>query len=135
MKPYATRQDLIDRYGEDEILQRESMLPAQAVEDALRDAAATVDDYLRASYAVPLVRVPPTVVRLTCDIGRYLLLGESVTEEARDRYRDAIAQLRDIAAGRMQLDAGLLPDGAARGEVVVESVAPVFKRHRRGGLP
>ena len=53
--PYASRADLEDRYGADEVAQRESMLPDGAVDRILLAVDAQVDAYLAARYAVPLL--------------------------------------------------------------------------------
>lgn len=120
--PYATRQNLIDRYGLDEIEQRESALPAGAVDGALADAAAEIDSYCARRYAVPLSPAPSNIVRIACSIARYNLLGEAATERARADYEDARAFLRDVQAGKALLDgAAALPSAApaATVEIVV----------------
>lgn len=100
---YATRTDLEERYGVDELAQRESMLPAGAVDRALGDADAEVDGYVAAGYSVPLNPVPPNIVRVAAAIARYRLLGDAATEQARKDYEDAIRFLRDVQAGRAKL--------------------------------
>ena len=119
--PYATRADLTDRYGDAEIEQRESALPPGAVDRALADAGAEADGYLAARYPVPVDPVPTVLTRLVCDIARYYLLGDSATEQVRDRYTDAIKSLRDISAGRMALDGATAPAGGS-GSATVEIV-------------
>lgn len=102
---YITRTDLKDRYGEAEIAQRESMLPAGAVDRAISDADAEIDGYLAGRYAVPLSPVPTLIQRLACDIARYRLLGGAAGEEARARYKDASRVLAEIGAGRVSIGA------------------------------
>ncbi len=109
---YATRSELEDRYGADEIQQRESMLPVGAVDRALADADAEVDSYLTGRYSLPLSPVPGNIARLAAAIARYRLLGDAVTEIARKDYEDARAWLREVAAGRVQID-GVTPVAAA----------------------
>mgnify|MGYP003455363176 FL=1 len=101
---YASRTDLEARYGEDEIAQRESMLPTGAVERALADADAEIDSYVASRYTVPLSPVPQVIPRLACAIARYHLLGDSATETARKDYEDARAWLRDLHSGRALLE-------------------------------
>lgn len=110
--PYATRQDLTDRYGEDEIAQRESVLPAGAVDRALADADAEIDSYLGGRYTVPLATVPGNVTRLAAAIARYVLLGDAAGELARKAYEDARAWLRDVQAGRAQVEGASALSGA-----------------------
>ena len=77
---YATATDLAALYGQDEIDQRASMLPAGAVDRALADAAAEVDSYLAGRYAVPLPQPTPRIVELSAAMARYKLLGDAATE-------------------------------------------------------
>ena len=129
--PYATRNDLVERFGENEIAQRERMLPAGATDGALNDAGQDIDGYLSVRYSVPLVPVPETLVRLACDIARYRLLGDAASDDVRARYKDAIAALRDIGAGRSRLPEAQA-NAVARDSATVEMVsAPrVFGRAR-----
>ena len=101
---YATRDDLTERYGADEVGQRESALPPGATDRALADAAAAIDGYLAARYLTPLSPVPATIARLACDIAWYFLLGPAAGEHEATRYKDAVNTLRDIAAGRYVID-------------------------------
>lgn len=100
---YATRADLEERYGAEEVAQRESMLAAGAVDQALSDADAEIDSYLAGRYAVPLSPVPDQAVRIACALARYWLLGDSAAEPARKAFEDARAWLRDVRAGRAEL--------------------------------
>lgn len=121
---YATRQDLEDRYGAEEVSQRESMLPAGAVYGALADADALIDGYLASRYALPLSPVPANLVQVASSLARYTLLGDSATERARDDYKDALAWLRDVQAGRVQLQATQPVPGNEPATVVMVSSSP-----------
>lgn len=118
---YATRTELEERYGTDELAQRESVLPAGAVDRALADADVEVDSYLTGRYTVPLSPVPGNVTRLAAAIARYRLLGDAATELARKEYEDARAWLRDVAAGRVQIE-GATPLAAAAPSATVDYV-------------
>lgn len=119
--PYATRTDLEERYGADELAQRESVLPAGAVDRALADADIEVDSYLATRYSVPMSPVPGNVTRIAAAIARYRLLGDSVTELARKDYEDARAWLKEVAAGRVQVN-GATPIAAAAPAASVDYV-------------
>lgn len=119
--PYATRADLVDRFGDAEIEQRESMLPVGAVEKAIADAGAEIDGFIGRQVTLPLVEVPDLVRRLACDIARYRLLGDAATEDARGRYRDALGLLKDIGAGRLPI--GVVATGAVTTSATVEVVS------------
>ena len=118
---YATRADLEDRYGLDEIAQRESMLPAGAVDRALADADMEVDSYITGRFALPLAPVPVNVARVAATVARYRLLGEAATEMARKEYEDARGWLRDVAGGRVQIE-GATPLAAAAPAATVDYV-------------
>lgn len=117
---YATRTDLEERYGVAELEQRESMLPAGAVERALVDADAEVDGYVAGAYAVPLSPVPSNIVRIAAALARYRLLGDAASEQARADYDDAIRFLRDVQSGRARLmSAAPIAEGAPAATIAV----------------
>ena len=115
---YATRADLENRYGAEEIAQRESMLPFGAVDRALVDADAEIDSYVSSRYTVPLSPVPQVIPRLACAIARYHLLGDAATETARNDYTDARAWLRDLHAGKALLEGAAALVGATQAATV-----------------
>lgn len=129
---YAVVTDLEKRYGDAEINQRESMLGVGSVARALADADAEIDSYVSSRYLVPLNPVPVTIVRIACAIARYHLLGDAATETARKAYEDARAFLRDLQAGRAQLD-GAAQVSAATGAATVDYVTDerLFSRSAR----
>lgn len=117
---YATRTDLEERYGVAELEQRESMLPAGAVERALADADAEVDGYVAGGYTVPLAPAPSNIVRIAAALARYRLLGDAASEQARADYDDAIRFLRDVQSGRARLmSAAPLAEGAPAATITV----------------
>ncbi|AKU21877.1 gp436 family protein [Massilia sp. NR 4-1] len=131
--PYATRLDMEQSFGADEIAQRESALPAGAVDKALRDASAMIDGYLAGRYGIPLSVVPANLPPMAGAIARYYLLGDAATERARNDYKDAIAWLKDVQAGRVFLQAAAAPpsNSTAAGTVMMASSTAVFKRAGR----
>ncbi len=124
---YATRTDLEDRAGVDELEQRESMLPAGAVAGALADADAEIDSYLAARYSLPLASVPSLLKRVACVIARYNLLGEAASDRARADYEDARRLLVGLANGSVTLGLSAATEVAtAAGGVAYESSDSVF---------
>lgn len=115
MPAYCTPQDLVDRYGEDELFQLApgAGRPDDArVQRACDDAGDLVDGYLRPRLTLPLSSVPRILVRLSAAIARYdLHLGgdRQPTDQVKAERDQAIAFLRDVAAGKADL--GLGPDG------------------------
>jgi phage gp36-like protein len=105
---YATQQDMVDRFGSDELIQLTDRTNIGAIDStvvsrALGDADAEINGYLAAQYSLPLDTTPAVLVRLACDIARYQLSADRVTEAVRDRYKDAVAMLRSLARGEAQL--------------------------------
>ena len=112
---YATQQDLIDRFGERELIQLTdpdgASIAATKVERALLDAHALADGKLSRVYAVPLegcrkpapqpdnvhavdMVPPPQLVRIVCDVARYYLYDDLAPEsEVVARYKQAAACL------------------------------------------
>lgn len=111
MSNYATKQDLLDRFGETELVQltdRTSMPPSAiddtVVDQALNDASAQIDGYLvAAGYALPLASIPHRLVKVASDIARYFLHGKAADETVRDAYDDGIKWLTDVSKGIAQL--------------------------------
>jgi phage gp36-like protein len=128
---YATRTDLEDRYGADEVAQRESVLPAGGLDRILADTDSLINGYLNGMYSLPLNPQPDNLVQVASAIARYNLLGESATERSRDDYKDAIAWLKDVQAGRVRLQSAALPNSAPAAVVTVSTSTPVFKREGR----
>lgn len=105
---YATQQDLVDRFSSDELLQltdrsNTGQIDAVVVSRALGDADAEINGYLAARYSLPLATVPAVLVRLACDLARYQLYADRVTDSVRQRYEDAVRMLKSLAKGELQL--------------------------------
>ena len=134
---YATTTDMIDAFGEAEMIRLtapeggldEAVVVVRA-ENALADASATIDGYLRARYAVPLADPPPREIARACRIlARFdLAQGEQRSpSESMTKERDGvIAWLRDVAAGRVDLDVPATPPGAATAGARVSDRVPAF---------
>lgn len=114
--PYATQAALEDAFGVAEILQvadrdgdgeaDEAVLAA-----ALARADATIDGYLGARYATPVAPPPlPILTAMACDLARYWLYDDAAPDRVREGYEDALAWLREVAAGKVALG---LPPAAA----------------------
>lgn len=133
---YCTQQDLIDRFGSEELVQRtdRTNIPPTTIDDtvvtrALGDAEAMVDGYLAKAYALPLVTVPPVLTKITADIARFYLWGEAADKDSpvERAYRDAQDWLQDVATGTVVLDnAGTEPESSGGNEVVTNDPERVF---------
>lgn len=105
---YATQQSLIDRFGQQEILElsdrsNAGAIDAAVVTRALTDADAEINGYLAAKFTLPLATVPETIVRLAADMARYYLYDDRVTDAVKDRYSNAIKFLRGVVSGDISI--------------------------------
>lgn len=108
---YAQVQDMIDRFGDLEIIQisdrdADGLIDEDVVQTALADASAEIDAYL-GRYPKTFQQPPLILTRLCCDIARYRLSatsGVTITEEIKNRYKiDVLDLLRAMARGDVQL--------------------------------
>ena len=114
---YCTQQDMIDRFGNDEIIQltdhdNAGVIDVVVLARALADASGEIDGYVSTRYSVPLANVTKTVNRIACDITRYYLHDEHPTELVEKRYDDAVKFLKGVSAGTISIgidDAGGKP--------------------------
>lgn len=107
--PYATRQDLIDRFTESEIAQVADSDGSGEIDEvmltrALVDADAEIDTALIGRYALPLATVPVLLTRIACDIARQQLYADHPPEEVTKRAERSRALLSGIASGKLRLD-------------------------------
>lgn len=135
---YATQQDLVDRFGEEELIQLTdrtnipvSTIDPTPIERALTDAAAMIDGYLAKLYRLPLATVPPILTKMACDIARFYLYGKAAEkDDAISRgYNEATRWLENVSKGLITLEAEGVPSPQAGGGTVKAS-APgrVFTR-------
>lgn len=134
--PYAELQDLIDRYGEDQVIvaadhDGDGTPDTAVVDQALADADAEIDAYIGDRYQLPMQSVPPILVRLAADIAFHRLSPEAdvATEHRKRRYDDAVALLRRIAKGEASLGMPETPKGVA--PATAESRPRRWNRGRR----
>lgn len=107
---YATQSDMVQRFGESELLHLTDPTGSGTVDGALLDLALTdatgeVDSYLSMVLTAPLTVPTARVVSVTCDIARYRLyaLAGGEPEQVQERYDAAIRWLRDVAKGSAKL--------------------------------
>ena len=137
---YASKQNLIDRYGSDELLQLTDRANTGSIDDtvitrALADADAEINGYLATRFALPLSPVPTALEKLACDIARYRLYEDRVTELVKDRYKDAVRFLQDVSAGKVMLGVDTANQKPATNDAAqLSSTTPVFRRSESGGF-
>lgn len=130
---YASQTDLIDRFGEAELAQRTNRADGLTIDTvvlarALTDADAEIDGYLSTRYQLPLASTPILLVRLAADIARYRLYDDGVPDAVRQRYEDAVALLKRMASGEVQVAGStVLEVSVQRGiDVAAKTPAQVF---------
>jgi phage gp36-like protein len=114
---YATVDIMTARFGQREAIalsdrDRTGEVNATVLGDALDDASSEIDTYLAGRYALPLNPAPKMLAGICCDIARYRLCGgETVmTEEIKDRYKNAVNFLKLVSQGDVTL--GVTSEGA-----------------------
>ncbi|HSI41768.1 MAG TPA: DUF1320 domain-containing protein [Xanthobacteraceae bacterium] len=115
---YATQQDLVDRFGSAELIQltdRTNIPPTTidtvVVDRSLADADALIDGYVGKVYQLPLSPAPAVLTRYAADIARYFLHGKRAEKDGpiERAHREALAWLKDVSRGLVQLDVGGAP--------------------------
>lgn len=108
MSSIITRQDLIDRFGEGELVvltdrEGRGVIDDEVLNRAIEDAEAETAAYIQAAGLV-LPSPPKVLVIKVCDIARYYLHDNGETQVVLDRYKQAIAWLRDVVRNPRLLD-------------------------------
>lgn len=132
---YATLDDLNARAGADEIRQvadrdRDGMPDAEVIAGALAHADNTINGYVRARYDLPFVDVPDLVRTWAISIARYFLHRSGPPEYVVADYKDAVAALKDVSAGRIALPVtggtGAVQPQSATGTIMAAHPDEVF---------
>jgi len=138
---YATQQDMIDRFGEDELISLTDrndvgVIDATVISRALEDAQDLIDVYLaKASYALPLTTVPRILKRISCDIARHSLYDEDSTEQVDERFKEALKTLKSIASRDVELNIdGAKPATETGDAAVFQGDDPVFTMNNMKGF-
>lgn len=136
---YATQQDLIDRFGDIELKELadrdgDGIIDAAVLADALADADALIDSYIANRYDLPLATTPARLIDVASDIARYKLYKDSPLDAVTDRYKDAMAFLRDVSAGKASLDVGGAEPAAAGDTVQTSGDGRNFTAAKMGGF-
>ncbi|MCC7546191.1 MAG: DUF1320 domain-containing protein [Burkholderiales bacterium] len=134
--PYCTQQDLIDEFGELEMIQLtdRAVPPAGTIDTVVLDRAiaradAEIDTYLAGRHRLPLASVPRVLVGWACDLTRFYLYGNGAPDIVTDRHKGVMRSLEHIALGKLSLgldvDQAPVPTGDA---VQFEGGQRVFAR-------
>lgn len=135
---YATQQDMIDRFGEDVLIELTdrtntpaSSIDATVIATALNDASVLADGYLKPVLQLPLSVVPDVLVKIVADIALYYLYGDKADKESAvtRHYNEAIETLEKVAKGLIQISTGAqTPEAAGGGQIKASAPGRVFTR-------
>lgn len=107
---YCTQDDLIRRFGEDELIDltdrsASGQVDANTIAEAITDAAAIMDSYLQPRYRgrMPFSPVPAVLERIACNLVRYYLYTNHKPDEVAKPYDEALKFLESVASGRVSI--------------------------------
>ncbi len=131
---YCTQQNLQDRFGEVELIRLTDEAGIGAIDTvvldrAITDADAEINSYLVA-YTLPLANVPANFERLACDIVRFSLYKNMMTDVVELRYKQAIRYLEKVSEGKIKLE----PDSSGAAPAVTDSLEFIAKPPIFGNL-
>lgn len=106
------------------------------VDEAISSAGGEIDGYLAGRYQVPIDPVPALVAKCAVDIATYNLYSrvvESVPETRKDRYKNAVRILENIAAGKLTLGETPAPAATPASSVRASAPARIFSDDKLNG--
>jgi phage gp36-like protein len=106
--------------------QAAAALALTVVQRAVNDAQNTIDSHIGGRYPLPIAPVPEILERLSCDLARFYLYDDQVTETIQKRFDDAMKLLRDVRDGKSQLG----PNGTTGQQPVSNSGAELVTGER-----
>ena len=132
---YSTQDDVARQMSARELAEITTDTPGAPVDagiitDAIAKADAEIDVYVGKIITVPVSPAPDILTKLSVDMAIYHLFSRKsvVPENRRQNYTDALALLRLIANGTVQL----IRAEAPRTTVEIESSDRVFSRQSQG---
>lgn len=94
------------------------------VQRALDDARDTINAHISTRYTLPIWPVPPILERIACNLARYYLFDDQVTDRIQAAYDSDMTTLRGVRDGKNALGAeavgGQAPASSAAAEMVTE---------------
>ena len=136
MSVYASRVDMVQRFGEQETASLEDpsnigVSDAAITAEALQDATEELNSYVAVRYSVPLPQVPAPLVRACCDVARFRLYKDRPTEEVKYRYERTVKWLEQLALGKVLLtfEPALTPE---KFDEVSKPITPVSAKYTGG---
>ena len=136
---YATVQDLIDRFGEDELIGLTNGGEAGAydlatIERAISDSGEEIDAYLASRYQLPLNPVPQLVTGWCCDLTRLRLNKYKSSEAVVGNAALVRTALRAAQAGRLTLQANAIDSAIGSDAIELSGGSRKFSRDSLRGF-
>jgi phage gp36-like protein len=133
---YITKQDLIDRHGEEKLAiiagDENGEIKQDIVDAAIDDASDEITGYISSRYALPFSIVPRMLERIAVDVSIYRMASDADTgsEEIRKRYEDAVKALEKIRDGKIMLEAQQkeTEENEAEMPILFQTSQPLFAR-------
>jgi len=132
---YATQDDLITRYGEQQLVELSDRgeeltgeIDAAIISDALISASALVDSYVGKRYRLPVSPVPLLLRNVCCTLAYFELHRGRYADETRVAYDDALRTLAQISNGTMVLDVAGKEAASAGAQVATSQNKRQFDR-------
>lgn len=143
--PYITLQQMIDRFGETEMIELTNLHNPDGIainvanfDAAAVDAEAEINSYVGVVAQLPLATVPLVLGGKAADVVRYYLDTIDPRADVRQRYEDAIAWLKLLAAGEVDIglnanDEGVGDDSRLRSSLKESNRRPIYERNTIDG--
>lgn len=131
---YCTKQNLIDTFGNNELVTLTDRLGNGVINDqvlnqAISDASALMDGYLGSRYPLPLDNVPQSLIPLACNMTRYQLYDNEASELVVKRNDAAHAFLKSVAKGELSLGISSAGESVTSTDFAeIQSAGSVFSR-------
>ena len=130
---YVTKQALIDRFGERELIQLTDRAGSGAIDEsvlngAIGDATAEINSRVGTRYLPDVLVDSEIIARIAADFSRWFLYENHAPDHVRTRYEDGVKLLDKIAAGKITLGLPEIHQDQGAGDAEVESPDRVFAR-------
>jgi phage gp36-like protein len=136
---YCSKQGLIDRFSEDELIQltdRDSsgVINDEVLNRAIEDASTEMDAYL-SRFNFTADNLPKSLKPLACNIARYYLYDEEPTEHITTRYNNAIKFLKSVNEGKITIGTTSNDTAVVSNDLPeITSAGSVFSRKKSSGF-
>ncbi len=136
---YASKQDMIDAYTEEALIELTDRDNLHEIDDdvlnrALADASAITDSYVSRRYNTTQARGTDVLRLHVCAIAYYKLHQGNYPDQIRVAYDDAMEFLRAISQGLANLDLDGVQPPSSPADARVEAPDRIFSRNSLKGL-